>query len=206
MDLKRLFTHFTYRIETKPEGGFIARASDPTLPPLEAPTRAELEQKIQKNILATLTTEIPGLKLPEENEGTRFSFHIEHKPEGGYILRSSNPNEPAIEGASHEEIESQFAAKFLGFAGKEFMPLLSKAFDIGNGTGDIQVVVNRKGSFTMNSKTVQSFGKAPSPAPGPVLPAGSPIVPQSSNILGIVRFVLALVAAAGLVYLYFHRH
>ena len=39
MELKRLITHFTYRIEPKPEGGFIAHATDPTVPPLEAPTR-----------------------------------------------------------------------------------------------------------------------------------------------------------------------
>jgi len=206
MELKHLLSHFTYRIESKPEGGFIARGSDPSIPPLEAPTRQELNQKIQQNILATLGTAMPGFKLPEETEGTKFSFHVEHKPDGGYILRSSNPNEPSIEGATHEEIERQFAEKFLGFAGKAFMPLLSKAFDVGIGEGDIQVIVNRKGSFTINSKTVQSFGKTPSTTPAPILPSGSPIVPESNNILGIVRFMLALLAAAGLVYLFLHRH
>jgi len=54
MELKRLITHFTYRIEPKPEGGFVARASDPTLTPLEAPTREELQQKIQANIKPAL--------------------------------------------------------------------------------------------------------------------------------------------------------
>ena len=207
MELKHLFSHFTYRIEPKPAGGgFVARNSDPSLPPLEAVTREELEQKIQNNILATLGEALPGFKLPKENEGSKFSFHIEHKPEGGFILRSSNPNEPSIEGATHEEIESAFAAKFIGVAGRAFIPLLSKAFDSANVTGDIQVVVNRKGSFTMNSKTVQSFGKMPSTTPAPILPSGSPIVPEKNNILGTIRFVLALLAAAGLVYLFLHRH
>jgi hypothetical protein len=51
MDLKRLLTQVVYKIETKPEGGFIARATDPTVPALEAPTREELQQKIQRNML-----------------------------------------------------------------------------------------------------------------------------------------------------------
>ncbi len=205
MELEHLLSQFTYRIEPKPEGGFIARGSDPSTPLLEAPTRPELEQKIQQNILATLGTAMPGFTLPAETEGTKFSFHIEHKPDGGYILRSSNPAEPSIEGATHEDLEKQFAEKFIGFAGKAFMPLLSKAFDVGIGNGDIQVVVNRKGSFTMNSKTVQTFGNSPSATPTPVLLGGSPIVPESSKFPGIVRFVLALLAAAGLVYILIHR-
>src|SRR5205807_9887900 len=41
MEIKRLITHFTYRIEPKPEGGFIAHAADPSVPPLEASTREE---------------------------------------------------------------------------------------------------------------------------------------------------------------------
>ena len=68
MELKRLITHFTYRIEPKPEGGFIAHATDPTVPPLEAPTREELQRKIQANIAAGLASEFPGLKLPLENQ------------------------------------------------------------------------------------------------------------------------------------------
>jgi hypothetical protein len=59
MELKRLISHFTYRIEPKPEGGFIAHASEPGVPPIEAPTRAELQQKIQANISAALGTEFP---------------------------------------------------------------------------------------------------------------------------------------------------
>jgi len=39
MEIKRLITQFTYAIAPKPEGGFIAHASDPNLPALEAPTR-----------------------------------------------------------------------------------------------------------------------------------------------------------------------
>ena len=64
MDLKRIISTFTYRIEPNPQGGFIAHANDPNLPPIEAPTREELQQKIQANISAALAREFPGLNLP----------------------------------------------------------------------------------------------------------------------------------------------
>ena len=94
MELKRIITKFTYRIEPKPEGGFIAHASDPSLPPLEAPTRLELQQKIQANISAALAAEFPGLKLPAENQELKFNFHIEAKPGGGFIIHSHDPGAP----------------------------------------------------------------------------------------------------------------
>jgi hypothetical protein len=59
MDLKRLITQFAYRIEPKPEGGFIAHATDPSVPPLEAPTRQELQKKIQERIFAVISLNSP---------------------------------------------------------------------------------------------------------------------------------------------------
>ena len=118
MELKRLITHFTYRIEPKPEGGFIAHATDPTVPPLEAPTREELQQKIQANIATALAAEFPGLKLPLENRQLKYAFHIELKPGGGFAIHSADPGAKPVQGATHEEIESHFAEKLIGFVGK----------------------------------------------------------------------------------------
>src|SRR5205807_427003 len=87
---KRIITKFTYRIEPKPEGGFIAHASDPSLQPLEAPTRLELQQKIQANISAALAAEFPGLKLPTENQELKFNFHIEAKPGGSFTTQAGS--------------------------------------------------------------------------------------------------------------------
>src|SRR6266481_1932948 len=127
MEIKRLITHFTYRIEPKPEGGFIAHASDPSLPPLEAPTRDELQQKIQANIAAAVAAEFPGLKLPLENKELKFNFHIEAKPGGGFVIHShTDPNAAPVEVSTHEEIELPFAEKLLGVLGKHF-PELSQA-------------------------------------------------------------------------------
>src|SRR5205814_294906 len=106
MDIKRLITHFTYRIEQKPEGGFVAHASDPNLPPIEAPTRMELQHKIQDSINAALATEFPGLKLPENK---RVSFHLERQADGGVAFHSSDPNAPNSGLSTHEEVENHFA-------------------------------------------------------------------------------------------------
>jgi hypothetical protein len=144
MDLKRLITHFTYHIEPKPDGGFVARASDPTLPPIEAPTRLELQQKIQQNISAAMAAEFPGLKLPTENQQLKATFHIERTPDGSFTIHSSDPNSPSTEAAPHE-IESKFAEKLIGYMGKHFMSQLSPELAAQLGSGDIKVFVNRKG-------------------------------------------------------------
>jgi hypothetical protein len=111
----------------KPEGGFVAHASDPSLPPLEAPTRQELQQKIQANINATLAAQFPGLNLPSGSKELKFDFHIEAKPGGGFALHSNDTNAAPIEGASHEEIEYPFAEQLTGVVGKQFQPELSQA-------------------------------------------------------------------------------
>ena len=219
MELKSLITHFTYRIEPKPEGGFIAHTTDPTVPPLEAPTREELQRKIQENIAAGLASEFPGLKLPLENQQLKFAFHIERKPGGGFAIHSADPDAPLIEGATHEEIESHFAEKLIAFVGKHFIPELSQAL-AAQGSGDIKVFVNRKTGFTVNagSTTIQtddvtredaklgdtktanaSFGSA-----GDAID-NSPITPETSSSWTIFRFLLALFIIAAMMYFFFHR-
>jgi len=146
MELKRVISHFTYRIEPKPEGGFIAHASDPGVPPIEAPTRVELQQKIQANIAAALGTEFPGLKLPLENKEVNFAFHVEHAPDGGFILQSTDGKELPIIGSTHAEIQNKFAEKLLGALGKDLMPELSKAL-ASAGSGDVKVVVSEMLGF-----------------------------------------------------------
>lgn len=157
MDLKGLITHFTYRIEAKPGGGFVAHAADPTLPPIEAPTRWELQQKIQQNISAALAAEFPGLKLPAENQQLKVSFHIEQKPGGGFLIHTTDPNGQPTEAASHE-IESKFAEKFIGFAGKHLLPQLSPELAAQLTSGDIKVFVNRKGIGSVGDLSPSNAG------------------------------------------------
>ena len=211
MELKRLISHFTYRIEPKPEGGFIAHPSDPTVPPLEAPTREELQQKIQANIGAALAAEFPGLKLPLENNQLKLSFHVEHKPGGGFIFQSTDGKGSPIEGATHAEIESHFAEKVVGLLGKHLMPELSQALAGQLGSGDVKVFVNRKVSFPAGSPALTlgyagSIQAESAKTTGTVNPAdSSPITPERSSGGTILRLLLTLAIIAVLMYLFLHR-
>jgi len=234
MELKRLITHFTYRIEPKPEGGFIAHATDPTVPPLEAPTREELQRKIQANIAAGLTSEFPGLKLPLENQELKFAFHIERKPGGGFAIYPADPNAKPIEGATHEEIESHFAEKLIAFVGKHFMPELSQALAAQGNSGDIKVLVNRKTGFTLNAGSHTSrlgIARDLSSASSIQLDdakmiedaklgcakttntnfdsvgdtiGNSPITPETSSSWTIFRLLLALLIIGAMMYFFVH--
>jgi hypothetical protein len=219
MELKSLITHFTYRIEPKPEGGFIAHTTDPTVPPLEAPTREELQRKIQEDIARSLASEFPGLKLPVENQQLKFAFHIERKPGGSFAIHSADPDAPLIEGATHEEIESHFAEKLIAFVGKHFIPELSQAL-AAQGSGDVKVFVNRKTGFTVNagSHTIQTDDvtkedaklvetKTANARLGSVGDAmdNSPITPETSSSWTIFRFLLALLIIAAMMYFFLHR-
>ena len=218
MELKRLITHFTYRIEPKPEGGFIAHATDPTVPPLEAATREELQRKIQTNIAANLAAEFPGLKLPVENQELKFAFHIEHNPRGGFSIHSADSNAQSIEAASHEEMESHFAEKLIAFLGKHLTPELSQVLAAQGNSGDIKVFVNRKIGFTLNAgshglslrtkREDANIGEATTKArfgsPGHTI-SNSPISPEASSGWNIFRFLLAVLIVFGLMYFFLHH-
>ncbi|HEX3354421.1 MAG TPA: hypothetical protein VHS34_16495 [Terriglobales bacterium] len=217
MDIKRIISTFTYRIEANPQGGFIAQANDPSLPPLEAPTRMELQQKIQANISAALAKEFPGLNLPTENsKELKFDFHIEAKPGGGFSLRSHDPNAATIEGASHEELENPFAEKLAGVVGKYFMPELSQALARQGGSGEVKVFVDRRTSFTKtgsqkltagNLQDLQTTSPAQSANGADIVNASesSPIGFEKSKSWPILRFLITLLVIAALLYFLRHR-
>jgi hypothetical protein len=223
MDLKRLLTQVAYKIEAKPDGGFIARATDPSVPPLEAPTREELQQKIQQKILAVIANELPAFKLPRGAKQVEMSVNIDDNPGGGYSIHSSDPNTPGVQTASQEELETHFLEKVLGFAGKNLAPEMVKKLAAQVGSANVKVVVNRKVSFQMNSDgnrltfgtpkggTVQS-ATMPTPqladAANPNQLAGTiadnPITPEPSNAGKIFGVLIMLLILAGMLYFYLH--
>ena len=215
MDIKRIISTFTYRIEAKPEGGFIAHASDPGLPPLEAPTRRELQEKIQASIGAAVAREFPGLNLPSGNlpsgnKRLKFAFHVEAKPGGGFSIHSHDPSAATIEGASHEKIEHPFAEKLAGVVGEYLLPELSQALAQQGGAGDINVFVDRKVGLSESTgpKTV-AFGGTQSFQPSGTLQPqnidNSPIAFEKSKSWPIFRFLLTLLVIAALMYFFLHR-
>jgi hypothetical protein len=224
VDLKRIISTFTYRIEAKPEGGFVAHASDPSLPPLEAPTRAELQQKMQANINAALAAEFPGLNLSSGNQASgikelKFDFHIEAKPGGGFTLHSSVPGSAPIEGATHEEIAHPFAEKLAGIVGNYLLPKeLLEALAQQQGSGDVKVLVNRKAGVSSTGFATTTFNRPPDAHPSGTLPShgadsagllnaadSSPITGETSKSWPVFRFLLTLLGLSALMYFFLHR-
>ena len=202
MELKRLISHFTYRIEPKPGGGFIAHAADPTVAPLEAPTREELQKKIQENILPGLIAQFPGLNLPLENQDLRFAFHIERKPGDGFVIHSSNPKAEPIEVLTHNDVESYFAEKITSFIGKHLPPELSQVLAAQDNSGDIQVFVKRKTSVTAHAGS-HSLSLEPTGGSGGTI-SNTPIEAEGSRSSKILAFLLLVLVAGALMYFFLH--
>lgn len=183
MELKNLVQRYAYRIEPKPEGGFIARPSDPTVPALEAPTREELQQKIQAKLLAELGEKFPGLKLPAfENKQVKWEVHIDRKPGGGFSVHSDEPGGPALDPATHEKID-HFAEELLGFVDKNF-PQLSQAIASQAGTGDIKVFTNTTTVSSRSIKTSATLNGLQALSPTSTTPAAGPQSVEASATQG----------------------
>ena len=161
MELKHLINKYVYRIEPQPGGGFIARATDPSVPPLNAATREELREKIQATVLAGLNDEFPSLKLPLTADQKQFAFHVERNAQGGFdIHTSSDPSASPVAAATHDEVESHFAEKLIALVGKHFAPELAQALGAPGATGDIKVVVKSTG-FTLRTSRHSEAGVQP---------------------------------------------
>jgi hypothetical protein len=226
VELKQLITQFTYRIEPKPEGGFVAHASDPTVPPLEAATREELRQKIQATIRENLAAQFPALKPALEGQKTNFAFHIEHQPGGGFVVQSTQAQPIAI--GSHQDLESQFAGKFASFVGNHLAGRLAEQIAGQASSGDLKVSLTPKirftvktGSHTLNlgdkctppAAATQLDGKeiedpetlsSPTNASVAARVSNAPITPESSSSWTMLLFVLFLLSIGAIVYFLIH--
>ena len=206
--LTRLITQFTYRIEPKPEGGFIAHASDPNASPLEAATREELQAKIQARIAEELAKEFPGLKVPLDRPGRRVQFHIEVKPGGGFTLHSADPNALPIDGATHEDLQSHIVEKLIGIAGKAAGPELALA--VQSGTRGAALVSASAGALGPTTSTDVVPVAQPGLESGRVrqtIRISSTLGPtEAGGTATVVRVVLTIIAIGALIYFFvFHR-
>lgn len=231
MDLKRVVSQFAYHIEPKPEGGFIARAGDPSIPPLEAPSRQELQKKIQEKIFAALATEFPELKLPTDGTQRQFAFHVERKPDGGFEIHSSDPSTGVVHAATEHDLQSRVLEKVLNIAGQRLMPELAKTIAANGLAGDVKVVVNTKTAVTLNNGSrglkfalTNNSAQSSTPANPTAPPQGTaslststfsdvnsalnaaPITPEPSNFGRVLRVILAAAVLAALIYFFaLHR-
>jgi len=225
MEIKRLVQECVYRIEPKPEGGFIARASDPNVPPLEAATREELQQKIQAKLVAALGVTFPGLKLPQQGTQVSVAMHVDRKPGGGFTVHSDNPGMPGFNPAAQEKLD-HYAEELLGFVDKHF-PHLSEQIASQVTGREIQVLTSTAVSTAgrqdsplspmflptqpMQSTDISGQQAAPSMTTtantdlDPSLLSNAPITPQATKVNPLVRFLLTLLILAAVMYFFLYR-
>jgi hypothetical protein len=170
-----------YRIERKPEGGYVARSADPAMPPIEAPTQAELSQKIQA---AAVSSALASLKLLTNLAESGPEASIDKVAMQNIVITTKSGGTHT---ATPEEIK-----KFAGLLGKNF-PELSQAM--------AERIARAK--VASDADPPRLSGDADLGSNAPVINA--PIIPERgiSKIFGILTALLAL---ASLVYFFFlHR-
>lgn len=212
MNPKDILTRLPYKIEAKPEGGFIARATDPTVPPLEAATREDLQKQIGENMLKQVSAATSGLaKLPADGRLCQLSFQIVHKPGGGFSIHSGDPNTPVMEVADMKEFEAQFLDKYVNLIGGSnfLIPTLAKAFAAQAGAGTMEIRANSTLTHKISGAKALAFGVPGSSDASNTATnlsgsiANNPITPESTSGWKIFCFIL-LAIVAGLVYAFFH--
>ena len=189
MEVKRLTTRITYRIEPRTGGGFVARSDDPKLPLLEAETREELQKKIQT---AALAETFSGLQLPVKDGKFGLNAFVGRMP-GGFTSGSTTVGIQQVKGATPEEIK-QLTQELSESMGKNF-PELSKALvaQIGNASH----LSNSGRDITLD---------APSPNSDRIgnVATSAPITPEKSRTF--LPFVLVMLIAVVLAYFFLYHH
>jgi hypothetical protein len=138
MEIKRTVSRVIYRIEPKPEGGFIARCDDPNVPPLEAASRFELEQQLREKITSEVESQIPGLKISLEKKIVSF----DNNSDGGSIPQ------PGVEGSAKQAVEQWLTDKAAALVEKELPPELVEQFKKQSLSGEVKVKVAKFGGKT----------------------------------------------------------
>lgn len=196
---KTFNTKVFYRIKPAAGGGFVAEADDGKLPPLEAPTREELIEKIKSAINPLLQQEQDSLKIPE---GPTTSYEIDSKPGGGFTVHSSDPTVTAIETATLEEADQQLEQQLAGALGKDLAHKLTHEFSHVQGLGEnTKVTVDERITLIKQSDLTSDSR--------PTLPLSwkrdVPITPEKGSSSALVWMFVAVAAIAALIYLLLRR-
>lgn len=76
MEISKTTTKFSYKIEPKADGGFIARPSDPSMEAIEGATKEEVEQKIQDMIKQAVLSRFSNFKFGGVNVNVKTNFNV----------------------------------------------------------------------------------------------------------------------------------
>jgi len=226
MDIANTVSRIAWRIERKPEGGYIARCSDTSVPPLEGATEAEVKEKVREQITAELAAKFPALKIDISKPLSKFaSFDTK------FDLAVSKPGDPSaqtLEGGVKGAIEHWLTENAVAFVGSQLPPEVIEKLKAQAHEGKVNFTLTTttrgSGSSQVSTKTISlgegkplTFGPQDQAASGalqpsapvsasfsnPQLDSGSPITPVSSSN-SFLRFVLAALVVLGLIFLFAH--
>ncbi|HKW16844.1 MAG TPA: hypothetical protein VJO35_04990 [Terriglobales bacterium] len=226
MEITRTLERFAWHIEPKPEGGFIARCSDPSVPPLEADNRIELQRKVRENITAHLATQFPSLKISLDKEDIKLPlFDADDLAASKPGEASAQSGEGGIKGAVEQWLTKNAVAAIGSQLPPELMEKLKTQAHDGKLSFTVTTTTKGSGNTQVRTKTI-SFGdaklplqlgsqpqqnSASLPPSAPVsasfsnqqLDTATPITPVSSSTW-FLKFVLAAIVVLGLIFLLTH--
>jgi hypothetical protein len=215
MHFQQLLNLVTYRIETTPGGGFVAHASDPGAPAIEARTRAELQDKIGADIREKLTATFPGIKVPLEQDGIPFAFYIERKPEGGFIVHTKDGREHPLPGNDHPEIQSAIMDKIMDVLSRHFTPEMSRALTgqaggaqlFAGGTTDFasrqaSFITSDPGQITPSTSIQAGFDRSHDALNAS---SNSLFTPEASSLWPFIRLLIVALIVGAVIYFLRHR-
>jgi hypothetical protein len=224
MEIKRTISRIVYRIEPKPEGGFIARCSDPNMPPLESATRFELERQIQAKITAEMESQFPGLKIRLDQSEPK-SITLTTKPDGSMFSESGNSSPQSAEGGVKNAVEHWLAGKAVALVEKNLPPELIDELKHQQLDGKIKIAVTKVGAedkirrdyVVSNGNEILSRlldqSQKTSGEPGPSNPVSasfsgtnldstSPITPGSNS--SFLRFLVVALVLIGILFFFLY--
>lgn len=222
MELARIFNQFVYRIEPKPGGGFIAACKNSTAPPIEGATRAEVEQKIQETISSTLGLQFPALKQLFDANQVKLHYHIDRKPDGGFVIHHGDADSPdaahaSAEDSAREKIESLVQSKLFSALMDRIPPELHQQLMEKLNSGGLDVLVSRSitrktlgnvdaaSMLNLAMPTSENPGVISSSSLGSETTNSSPITYEKSSSGMFFKIMLFLLVLAAIVFFLLHR-
>lgn len=217
MEIKRTISRVIYRIEPKPEGGFIARCDDPNVPPLEAATRFELEQQIRDKITAEVESQIPGLNISIEKKFISLDGNCD----------AGSSSQLKVEGGAKHAVEQWLSGKAVALVEKNIPPELLEQIEHQQVDGKLKITVTKMGTagntrreYTFsngnvgqllsrfvtgrqkNSGALEPSNPVSASFSGTNLDSTSPITPASGN--SFLRFLAAALVLIGILFFFLH--